>query len=173
MSRPLLTEAERARIKAAKGVGEAEVLAAAYGVAVSTIHNIWTGSFKGGHRVVTAEVREMIVAGKAANKTNAELIRLSGFSECTVRQVLSDARAEGDMRAHPDPAIRAAAIKQREAASAAHRQGGAAAPDAKPALAPNSIEASLVARGMRPEVARLNAKVWRDRHARKNEGRGR
>jgi transposase len=74
----------------------------------------------------------------------------------------------------------AARDKARAAAAAAHREGGAI-PSAKPAaLAPNPapvaldrMVASLVAKGMRPEVARLTAKAWGDRHARTMQGRGR
>lgn len=52
-------------------------------------------------------------------------------------------------------------------------EGGEKATGQAPAVAPNSIEASLIARGVRPEMARASAKAWRDRHARKNEARGR
>jgi hypothetical protein len=173
MPRAVLSDGQRANILKAKGRASAEVLAGEYGVTVGAIHNIWQGRTKGNGRVITDAVREMIIAGKADGMTNAELIRLSGFSDCTVKLVLRDARDEGDMRAHYDPEIRVAARKQRAAAEAARREGGTTIPDNRTALAPNSLELSLIMRGMRPEVARLNAKVWRDRHARKNEARGR
>jgi hypothetical protein len=123
-------------------------------------------------RTLTDAVRETIIAGKAEGRTNAELIILSGFAESTVKMVLRDARDAGDMRAHYDPEIRAMARKQRAAAKAAHREGGESPRIAPPTLAPNSLELSLIMRGIRPEKAMQSARAWRDRHAQQDGGRG-
>jgi hypothetical protein len=42
-----------------------------------------------------------------------------------------------------------------------------------PAVEPSRVELSLIAGGMRPELARETAKVWAKRHGRNDAGRDR
>lgn len=107
-----------------------------------------------------ADVPVTATGGRLSYANRAEIMRLYreglpktqiarrvGFAETTVRDVIADA-------------------EQSAAASAAHREGGTSSPGSQAAaLPPNSVELSLIMRGMRPEVARLTAKAWRDRHA--------
>ena len=51
------------------------------------------------------------------------------------------------------------------------RERAAKAPAPAP-VQPSRMELSLIAGGMRPEVARETAKVWAARHAWNNAGRG-
>lgn len=121
-------------------------------------------------RALTGAKREEMIALRGQGLPLADIAISTGFSLTTVALVLRDGRDEGDSRADPDPAVRMAA-QQRVAASATHREGVDVTPDA-PALAPNSMEASLIMRGMRPEVAAATARAWRNRHAR-NDARSR
>lgn len=120
-------------------------------------------------RALTDAKREEMIALRGQGLPLADIAISTGFSLTTVALVLRDGRDEGDSRADPDPAVRMG-VQQRVAASATHREGGPS-PGA-PALAPNSMEASLIMRGMRPEVAAATARAWRDRHAR-NDARSR
>jgi hypothetical protein len=173
MPRAVLTPGQRERIRAAKGHSSAREVGAAFGVSESGVLNIWSRTSDKPRRLLTDAARELIVAGRGAGHSLADLIRISGFSETTVSQVLRDARAEGDLRADPNADIRAAAVQQRAAAKAAHREGGKI-PSASPAaLAPNSVERSLMARGIPLAEAREAAKVWAARHGAKNAGQGR
>ena len=167
--RRILTAAEHQAIGALKGSVPAVDVANRFGCARDTVHAIWQGKARAPARQLDEAQRARIVALKGAGKDHSTIIRLTGWSDASVRRVLAEARAEGDNRADPNPAIRLAA-EQRVAASAGHREGGAVTPDA-PALAPNSMELSLRMRGVRPEVAAATARAWRDRHAHKNGGR--
>lgn len=116
---------------------------------------------------MTPQKREEILDMRAARLSLPEICDRSGFGKSSVSEVMAQARRAGDPRAIPRPAV-----EQSVAASVAHREGGVVPPDA-PALAPNSMEISLVMRGMRPEVAAATARAWRDRHARNHGGNSR
>lgn len=120
----------------------------------------------GNVRRVQEHDREAIIQAWANGADIPGCVQTSGWGQATVRMVLDQARAEGDLRAHQDPAIRAMAL-QRAASGDAHREGGANSQTVVSALPPNSVEASLVsAHKCRPEVAAIVAKVFRDRRAR-------
>lgn len=165
MKRKPLSDADRAGIMALKGKLHAAVLAERYGCSRHIVHSVWAGRKAGslGRPVerLTDAKREQIIALRAERRMLADIAIITGFSQCTVSLVLRGARDEGDNRA---------AVQQSAAPSGAHREGRAPLPGTTPALAPNSMEASLIMRGVRPEVAAATARAWRDRHAKNHTG---
>lgn len=160
LRRSYLTEAMRERIMAAKGQQNAAVLAEACGVSVNTIHNVWQKRNTGQRRSVTEADREIILNAYAKGADIQDCMVASGWAENTVRLVIYQARAGGDLRSHSDPEIRRQAI-------VSEPDNKAPAPKYIECAAPNSVELSLIMRGMRPEVARMTARVWAEKHAQK------
>lgn len=115
MRRSPLSDAARAEIMALKGQVFAVDVAARFGCSRDTVHSVWQGKSRAGslgRRVgrLTDEARERIIAMRADNRTTAEIVIASGFSDCTIRLVLAAARENGDLRADPNPAVRARAM---------------------------------------------------------------
>jgi hypothetical protein len=127
---------------------------------------------------VAQQARETIVSLYTSGGAIETIGRQFGMGPKLVKRVLAaqgvrlrtrrEAREIVLARQHGAPTIKPQ--KQRAAASVAHREGGAASP-ASVALPPNRMEQSLIMRGMRPEVARLTARAWADRHAQIMPGR--
>ncbi len=123
-------------------------------------------------RRVQEHDREAIIQAWANGADIPGCVQASGWAEATVRLVLDQARAEGDLRAHSDKAIRAMAL-QRAASPDAHREGGANSQAEASALPPSRTVQSLMAKGLRRELAEITARTFSDRHARMMRGRDR
>jgi len=172
--RAFLTEAQAKAVAALKGRVKRDDVAQRYGVSPGVIARIWRGETAGRARRVTDADREAIIQAWGNGADLRGCIEATGWSENTVRIVLDQARAEGDLRAHHDRAIRALAVQRRAAAGAAHREGGDFPRIAPPALPPNSLALSLTQLGMRPEVAVIVARQWEERrHAQQHGARQR
>lgn len=127
----------------------------------------------GNVRRVQEHDREAIIQAWANGADIPGCVQASGWGKATVRMVLDQARAEGDLRAHHDRAVRAMAL-QRAASPDAHREGGTSSPGSQAAaLPPSRTVQSLMAKGLRRELAEITARTFSDRHARMMRGRDR
>lgn len=112
--------------------------------------------------VTEQEAAEVVRLYREENAIIAEIVEATGLSIKVVYRVLDKAgvlmRTRSEWRALQ---VARAKSKQREVVATTHREGGATVPEAKPAFAPNSMEASLIMRGVPPDEARASAKAWR------------